>query len=69
MYYFFFQVFQKTLLYSNKKLETPPVEGSISFPSLFLTHFSFKGPNSARYLKHLNTYASLWVDVYPGELN
>lgn len=70
MYYFTLQVFQKTLLYISKKLETPPVEGSISFPSpLFLIHFSFKGPNSARDLKHLNTHVSTLVKVCLGELN
>lgn len=32
MYYFTLQILQKTLSYINKKLETPPVEGSVSFP-------------------------------------
>lgn len=32
MYYFTLQVLQKILSYINKKLETPPVEGGISFP-------------------------------------
>lgn len=41
MYYFSFQVFQKTLLYSNKKLETPPVEGSISFPFFIVLNSLF----------------------------
>lgn len=71
MYYFTLQVLQKTLSYINKKLETPPVEGGISFPfSIVLNSlFFFKGPNSARHLKHLNTHVSILAEVCLGELN